>query len=826
MMPVPKYAQVVFPLPFRNAFTYLIPDEFTESVKVGVRVVVPFGKRVLTGFVVGVSGKTDLKGKIKKISDVLDEKPIFNKKSLKFYEWVSDYYLSSLGEALKNSVPYGTDIESKKKIVADKELCEELFFREKKKKSIKGKILEALAEKEVYKISQLQKRIKHKNIHAVLKTLEKAGVLSVLNEIEDAKVRVKKAKYVKLGKPIDEIYEAIPELERKSPKQLVILLELISSKEKAGQVADILKKTKTHQASVNSLAEKGLVKIYDKEVERVYVETYSEDLMDLTLTGKQVEVIKQVSENISKNKFEPYLLHGVTGSGKTQVYIELAKKTIEEKKSILILVPEISLTPQITSRFYNNFGSIITMLHSRMSLGERYDSWRGIIAGKYKIVIGPRSALFAPLENIGLIIVDEEHDSSYKQYDNVPRYNARDIAVIRAKFSDCPVVLGSATPSVESKYNAGNGKYKLLELPERVDNAKLPRITFVDITLEKKKKRLEGVFSKALLDKIADRIKKKEGVIILQNRRGFATHVYCEDCGEIVMCPDCSVSMVHHINKNILKCHYCDITQPAPKACRNCGSISLNYFGTGTQKVEDELQFYFPDVKIERVDSDSITKKGKLGEVLNQFRKGEIDILVGTQMVSKGLDFSNVTLVGVISAETTLWLPDFRADERTFQLLTQVSGRAGRSKVEGEVIIQTQNKNNFVLQKVLENDYRGFYENEISLREQGGYPPFTKICLIETRDQNENKARSAINDFFKILKEKQKGLQLTTPTEAIIARIKGFYRFHVLVKSQRNYDPSGRILREAVLNTYLEFNQKSRHRDVKLTIDVDPQSIM
>ena len=347
-----------------------------------------------------------------------------------------------------------------------------------------------------------------------------------------------------------------------------------------------------------------------------------------------------------------------------------------------------------------------------------------------------------------------------------------------------------------------------------------------DISIEKKKKRMENVFSQALLGKISDRIEKKEGVIILQNRRGFATHVFCNDCGEIVMCPDCSVSMVHHINKNIMQCHYCGIVKPIPKACPNCGSIALKFFGTGTQKVEDELEAVFPDVKIQRVDSDSISKKGRLGEILNEFRKGEIDILVGTQMVSKGMDFSHVTLVGVVSAETSLWLPDFRADERTFQLLTQVAGRAGRSKVEGEVIIQTQNQHHWILQKVLENDYEAFYKREVQLREQNGYPPFTRLCLIETKDESESNARMAIKHFYDILKKHSKGLQLTIPGEAIIAKIKGQYRFHLVVKSNRLVDPAGRLLRNAILETLVKFNQTSRFNDVKIIIDIDPQSVV
>ncbi|MHB8336132.1 MAG: replication restart helicase PriA, partial [Ignavibacteriaceae bacterium] len=533
----------------------------------------------------------------------------------------------------------------------------------------------------------------------------------------------------------------------------------------------------------------------------------------------------EVSQNLSDGGFQTYLLHGVTGSGKTQIYIELVKKTLAQKKTALLLVPEISLTPQITSRLYNNFGDTVSVIHSRMSLGERYDSWRKILKGKSKVVVGARSALFAPLKNLGIIVVDEEHDASYKQFESAPKYNARDSAIILARFAKCPVILGSATPSIESMYNALNNKYKLLELPERIDNAKLPKISLVNVAIERKKKKMENVFSNILLDKIEDRLRKKEGIIILQNRRGFSTQIYCEDCGEIETCDNCSVPMVYHINQNIIECHYCGLIKKIPNACTNCGSLSIKYFGTGTERVEDELSFYFPSAVIKRVDSDSISKKSSLSKILFEFGKGNIDILVGTQMVSKGLDFPRLTLVGVISAETTLWLPDFRADERTFQLLTQVAGRAGRSKVEGEVIIQTQNENYFTLQKVLQNDYAGFYQKEIVDREKTNYPPFARLCLIETKDVSEEKAKGAIMDFYKELINYKKWLTISQPTTAIITKLKRNFRFHILIRNFKDTDPGGAIMRKAVVNSYIEFNRKSRYRDVKLIYDIDPQSI-
>ncbi len=820
------YAQVVFPLPFKNAFTYSVPKEFEERVKPGVRVIVPFGKRTLTGFVVGLSEQPQTDAKIKNVYDVLDSVPVFNQKDLKFYEWIAEYYLCSLGEALKNSVPYGLEIESKKIVYPNREVCKTLLEKTEGKKSIKEKVLKVLINKDFITISQLQKEVRKKSIYHLLQSLEEANAITVVNQIQEAKVHEKKIFFVKLAYEPEEIYPLLPEIEKRSPKQAVILLELFKSKGEI-RLSQLLKKTGASYSSVKSLAQKRkLIKVFLKEVDRIYRETYSEVKKEIQLTDAQQEIVSKVSDAIESSVFKPFLLFGVTGSGKTQVYIELTSKAIEKGKTALILVPEISLTPQITSRFYNVFGSQVVVIHSKISLGERYDAWRGIVKGKYKIVIGPRSALFAPLKNLGLIVVDEEHDSSYKQFDLTPKYNARDAATIKAKIFNCPVLLGSATPSVESMYNASVGKYELLKLTERADNALLPEIKLVNVSIEAKKKRMENIFSHELLFKIKERLEKKEGVIILQNRRGFATQIYCQDCGEIIMCGKCSVPMVHHLKTNTIRCHYCGEVRDVPKACPNCGSQALKFFGTGTERVEDELLFHFPEVKIERVDSDTINRKGKLGDILNRFKEREIDILVGTQMVSKGLDFANVTLVGVISAETTLWLPDFRADEKTFQLLTQVAGRSGRSKTKGEVIIQTRNHKHFVLQKVLTHDYDGFYERELKLRRFNGYPPFTRLGLIEVKDTDGKKARQAINDIYKYLTERKSFLAVSYPHEAVIFKLKGEYRYQILLKSDKQKDPSGRILRESITNAIEKFQKYSAAKNVKLIFDIDPQSIM
>jgi len=819
------FAQVVFPAPFRNAFTYSIPAHLKDDVQVGMRVLVPFGKRYQTGFVIGFEEKTELEN-VKDIRDVLDTLPIFDEKALRFYNWLSDYYISSLGEALKNAVPYGTDIETKKKIVADPEEIKALVEELEGKKTIRGEVLKVLADKGVISFNQLQKTLRKKNIYSAVNKLENDGIISVINELEGAKVGVKTEKYVEINIPESEIFDLLPELESKSDKQVHVLLELVSHQEKGASVASLKKKLNLSDSPINTLAKKGVLKIYDREVERQHSEEFSEKKKKITLTEEQQKVVDSVSSKFNAGEFEAFLLQGVTGSGKTQVYIELTEKVLSTGKNVLILVPEISLTPQITSRFITKFGDKVAVVHSRLSLGERYDTWRNIIKGKYNVVIGARSALFAPLKNIGFIVVDEEHDSSYKQNDIVPKYNARDAAIMKASLEGFPILLGSATPSIESRYNADTGKYTLLRLDNRIDGAKMPEIKLIDVTIEQKKKKMENIFSRTFLDTVSDRIKKDEGVIILQNRRGFATQIYCEDCGEIEMCPNCSVAMVHHLQKNILQCHYCGVIKRVPKGCSNCGSIALKFFGTGTQRVEDELEYYFPGVPIERVDSDAITKKGMLSKIFNKFGAKETKVLVGTQMVSKGLDFSHVTLVGVVSAETSLWMPDFRADERTFQLLTQVSGRAGRSDIPGLVLIQTRDKNHFVLQKVLQNDYEGFYQSEINLRKQSGYPPFTRLCVIESKDEKQQNASGAVENIYKNLEKIGKGLQIAPPNPAPIERIKGLYRYQIVIKSFKNIDASGKLMRDAILDSYIEFRNNSRFRDVRVSIDIDPQSVL
>lgn len=821
------YVELAFPMSFRNTFTYRVPEQLKKTATIGKRAAAPFGKRIVTGFIIAFTENPSIdKSEIRDIIDVIDAHPVFNELTFKFYQWIADYYICSIGEALKLSDPYGTEVRSRKTIYADPNVCVNQLAAEKRKDTIRAHILALMSDRERISLNKLKKLIKAKNINPALKKLEEDGIITVHTGIGTPNVSEKTLKYIRLLKSAEKIYEYIPEIESRSFRQVQLLLKLLAMEEKELPLAGAMKDVGIGSSSVQSLADKGILEVYDKHVERIYRESYREEQRTFVLTDDQKKVLHSVLTAFNEGGFKPFLLNGVTGSGKTLVYIEIIQEVLRKGKNALILVPEITLTPQMTARLQNVFGDDVTVLHSRLSAGERFDGWQRVMRGEARVVTGPRSALFAPLSDIGIIVVDEEHDSSYKQHDLNPRYQARDAALVYAKMLDIPIVLGSATPSIESMYNAKSGKYTLLELPKRIDDAKMPVITLVNVVEEKGRGRMENVFSKTLLEKIDSRLRRKEGVIVLQNRRGFATQLYCVECGEVEMCENCSVSLVYHINTNKLHCHYCGYTKPAPKVCSTCGSLHLTYFGAGTQRVEDELEYYFPKAAIERIDSDSVSRKGAMGAIMKQFADGEIDILTGTQIVAKGLDFPRVTLVGVIAAETNLWLPDYRADERTYQLLTQVAGRAGRSTREGEVVIQTQNDKHIVLQKVLHNDYTGLYRKEVHDRKMRRYPPFTTLCLIEAKHKDEAKVKGGMNELYLELRRYRKYIQVSPPTYAVIAKIKNEYRFQMLIRSSREDDPAAKQLRGAILESYKQFNEKSEHRDLRFSFDVNPQSIV
>jgi primosomal protein N' (replication factor Y) len=591
-------------------------------------------------------------------------------------------------------------------------------------------------------------------------------------------------------------------------------------------MTELLREAKATHAQVNALAEKDVVEILDEEITREMTFRYEEKPKQFELTSEQKTVLSEIDTQLATGGFRPFLLHGVTASGKTQVYIEAIRHALAQGRRALVLVPEIALTPQLVFRFRHAFGKDVTVMHSRMSVGERYDAWRKTLEGDYRIVVGVRSAVFAPLENVGLIVVDEEHESSYKQYDPQPRYHARDAAVMRAFLEGATVLLGSATPCAESWHNAQIGKYTLLRMPTRVDDAALPSIETVNTVEARKNKELHGALTEALLVGIRDRMQKDEATILLHNRRGYAPHLECRDCGHVEECGRCSVSVVYHKDKHRLRCHYCGWDDRVPDACPRCGGRDLDMLGAGTQRVEEDLLEQIPKVRVLRMDLDTTRKKGSHDLMLTSFGEGEADVLLGTQMVAKGLDFERVTLVGVVAAEQMLLLPDFRAGERAFQMLTQVAGRAGRGKVPGEVLIQAARPDHPVLQQVLAHDYQGFIDGELAQRKHLLYPPYSRLVLISFSGSREEQVANVAAAFHRGLPTRSHVFRAMDPQPALLKKINNRFRWQLLVKVIKEQDPDGRRFASVYRDASERILRAFPSRAVRIDVDVDPQAVL
>jgi primosomal protein N' (replication factor Y) len=585
--------------------------------------------------------------------------------------------------------------------------------------------------------------------------------------------------------------------------------------------ADLLDRAEASSSTVQSLMKRGILERVSKEIVRSPLDAIDGDSPPAghVMHAGQSAALDAICPAVEGDSFHTFLLHGVTGSGKTEVYIEALKRTLERGRTGIVLVPEIALTPQTVRRFRSHFGDRIAVFHSRMSPGERFDAWRMLRDGRFDIVIGPRSAVLVPLSNVGLIVVDEEHDSSYKQQDPAPRYHARDVAVMRAHIEGAVCLLGSATPSLESFYNARGGKYTLLEMPERVpmpggETASLPEVRILDL----RRKSTPGVLSDFLVHAICERLDRAEQVILLQNRRGYAPLLTCTSCGASPECPDCSVTMTVHKSRRHLRCHYCGRRARIPRSCPECGADALEMLGTGTQRVEEELVERFPESRIVRMDHDTTTGKHAHDRLLKEFGSGRADILLGTQMVAKGLDFGNVTLVGVVNADTGLLLPDFRSEERTYQLLCQVAGRAGRALLAGEVVIQTRNPDRPVIRYARDHDYASFARAQLADRRALSYPPFGRLASVEFKGPRAGEAAELARRWTAALRERAAGMDVLGPEEAFISRVKKQYRFHTLVKAGRTERDAG--LQEVLRDTLEACGQPPR--GFRVNIDVDP----
>ena len=638
--------------------------------------------------------------------------------------------------------------------------------------------------------------------------------------IRKAEVGWKKQLFVRLAR--EATPEELEKLQRRAPRQAE-LLEAITKLTAPTPAADLLRHTSLDNSTLRALVRRGFVDLRAQAVARDPhgTEQFLADA-DLEMNAEQLAALKLI-ENALENPstHPPILLHGVTGSGKTEVYLQAIRATLARGKTAIVLVPEISLTPQTVERFKSRFADdpeTIAVLHSHLSEGERHDEWHKLHAGRARIVIGARSAVFAPLENLGLIVVDEEHENSYKQ-EEAPRYHARDVAVVRAKMENCVVVLGTATPSLESYANAQRGKYLLSQLTQRIDGCHMPLIRIVDLRLERRKEKAAAILSEKLRTAIADRLTKSEQTILFLNRRGFSTSLLCSHCGKARDCPNCSVALTFHRANARLSCHLCGHSAAVPKRCPECREDALIYAGFGTEKVESTVSAIFPEAVVKRMDADSMTRKEAYRETLHAFRSGKIDILVGTQMIAKGLHFPNVTLVGIINADLALHLPDFRAGERTFQLLTQVAGRAGRGEAPGEVFVQTYTPFSPSIQFARHHDFAGYFEQELEFRERCDFPPFRHAVLVTIRSEHEARASFSAETLFRRLKEALPNeYMLGDPAPAPLEKLQGSYRFHILIRGEAILRLS-RLLREVL--DKLPFPE-----DVAVAVDIDPYQLL
>ncbi|MBM2816308.1 MAG: priA [Ignavibacteria bacterium] len=827
---------IALPIPKNCIFSYLpIPGTENENLT-GHRVLVPFGNRTVTGVIVGNS-PPDEKIKYKQIIEICDESPVFSKEMLDLTRWISEYYMASWGETLRAALPPGMSPQSVINIEISKIATDSEILEMAKRSPKRAALLELLQNHSgPCRVSTLERELKTENIRLQLDALETAGWVKCETQMEkSAKPVFRKA--LKITSELIEnqmlLKTALDKLDAEAPKQSLLLSRIYLNETTHGEApfqSDILREVKFGIASVDGLVKKGYIEVFKKEVNRASLEDAGSlgkgDESVLQLTEEQQTALEEIENALSNEQFKSFLLHGITGSGKTLVYIHAIKRCHSLGKTALLLVPEISLTPQLIDRFRIVFPGQIAVLHSKMSQGERYDAWRNIHKGNINIVIGARSALFAPLPNLGLIIVDEEHESSYKQESPSPRYSARDCALMRGRLENTVVVLGSATPSLESMYNAKSGKSNLLSIAHRADGAMLPKIRIIDIIEHYKKGRMKGQFSRDLLDAITYRIQRKEGIILFRNRRGFSSSLECTDCGSVPECKNCSVTLTFHKKARQLRCHYCGYTAPAFNVCQVCGSIELREIGSGTQRVEEELTEILAqtgiDAKIARMDSDTTSKRGVLRKILTDFASGETDILVGTQMVAKGLDFSRVTLVGVINADIQLLIPDFRSSERTFQMLTQVAGRAGRSgELQGEVIIQTAHSQEPAIIAVGSSDFELFYSQEIDARRKAMYPPFTRFIRIEFYGTDEKLVDEHINRFRKLLPKSSPALTILGPTAPAVARVRSQFRRILIIKNDKAKDATGKNLR-AVLHSAIDKYQKEHAtKKVRFVVDID-----
>jgi len=817
------YAKVALPLPFNPIYTYAVPERLAEGVRPGTRVLVPLGRRLQTGYVLELAASPDFDSeRIKPVNDVLDPFPLLTGELLDFCARLADYYVASIGETLRAALPPGINLAG--------QTCFRLSGEETpvdaKLSPLRKRLLRLLAEHPDVGLRWLKQQLRRKSLYHDLHYLLERGLIVAEERIGKGRLSPRREPWLRLppAQSRAELEEAIA-ARRRRPAQTAIL-QLLAAEESVSR-RDLL--SRFSPAPLKQLLADDLVELFEREIvpEKPLLDT-DPQVLSIILNREQEEALVAIGETLATRGFQALLLQGVTGSGKTQVYLEAIRKVVAAGKQALVLVPEISLTPQIAARFHAFFGDRVCLIHSRLSDRQRYDAWLGIRRDEYDVVVGARSAVFAPLSRPGLIVVDEEHDASFKQFDPAPRYHARDAALLRGSRLRVPVLLGTATPSLETHYNVEQGRYRHLQLPRRTGVQTRPQIELVD--MKQVWRELTGdtvkMFSNRFLSGLMDTLERGEQAIILQNRRGFASWQQCLDCGTIVKCSNCDITLTYHKTDQALRCHYCGFARQPLERCPECDARRLEFFGTGTQQVEEQLRELFPRHPILRMDQDTTRRPDAYNAMVKAFNAGDYDILLGTQSVAKGHDFPRVTFVGVVNADTELSLPDFRAQERSFQLMTQVAGRGGRAQLPGRVVIQTFRPENSALAFVQADDMAGFLAEEAEARRQLNYPPFSRLALLTVKSSRQEECRRAAEGLRPQLQAALGKLQLLGPAPAPIQRIWREYRYHYIIKSARAGDPNGRKLRDAVRGALEYFNRRLRTDDTYLTVTIDPLSLM
>ena len=808
-----SYIEVAVAVPVYHTFTYSVPQFLLPFVAAGKRVLVPFGQRRVTGYILGPS-QDSATAEIKHVLDVLDEHPLFESAMISFFQWISDYYKHPIGEVIKNALPGGLTLYDYASIT----------ITPQGKQTLKSDAINPL-ERAVLKLldsgpcrlNHLSRKLKQVVPAALVQSLQRSGYILKSRELREASIKTRQERFFALADPV-------PALDRLSKPRKQIIDILANQGEIS--ISELKKHVPTAARLLRALENEGYLTVRYK---RVYRDPFGEPIradIPPTLNAEQQRAVFQIVDSLNKG-FSTFLLQGVTGSGKTEVYMQVAAETLKQGKSVLVLVPEIALITQMERRFRSRFGERIAVLHSGLSAGERYDQWSRILQRKADIAIGARSAIFAPFPEVGLTIVDEEHDSSYKQENNL-RYNARDLAVVRAKLNDCVALLGSATPSIQSCYNAFAKKFIQLNLQQRIESRPLPDIKIVDLRERLGYRGIQRFITPVLQKAIKETLDRDQQVLLFLNRRGFANFALCQSCGQPQRCKHCDISLTYHQKSNAFKCHYCGFSRSATSRCDICGSSKIRKLGLGTEKIETTVHKLFPDARVARMDRDTTSRKGAIVKLLKGLKDQNIDILVGTQMVAKGHDFPNITLVGIICADLSLNFPDFRAGERTFQLLAQVAGRAGRGSFPGRVILQTYNPEHFSILAARDQDFNSFYHQEINFRKALNYPPYSRMIQLKISGKDSALTRKhahQLGDRCRTLKTSNSSVygsvEIMGPIESSLTKIAQRYRWQILLKGRH-----AKALHQFASQLLAENPTLFHHSRVRVVIDVDPISLM